>query len=107
MQVDTEIDKLLELSVIGSITKPSTWVNPLVVVPKKDASGVWICVDMQAANVAVVREPHILYTFNKGYHQILLALESHDLTTFASHRGIFRYNRLIFVMSAAAELHQK
>ena len=43
----------------------------------------------------------------EGYHQILLALESHDLTTFASHKGIFWYNRLIFVMSAAAELHQK
>ena len=124
-QVDTEIDKLLDLGVIEPVTKPPTWVNPLVVVPKRDSSNVRICVDMRAANVAIIREPYqistlddMLYTFNgctkftkldlnKGYHQISLAPESRDLTTFASHRGIFRYTRLIFGMSAAAELYQK
>ena len=37
-QVDTELDKLLELGVIEPVTKPPTWVNPLVVVPKTDPS---------------------------------------------------------------------
>ena len=124
-QLDEELDKLLELGVIEHVTKPPTWVNPLVVVPKKDGEGVRICVDMRIANTAIIREPYqiptldeILHTFNgctkftkldlnKGYHQILLDPNSRDLTAFACHRGIFRYTRLIFGISPAAEIYQR
>ena len=34
-QVDTEEDKLLEISVMKLVTKPATWVNPLVIEAKK------------------------------------------------------------------------
>ena len=34
-QVDTEEDKLLEISVIKPVTKSATWVNPLIIVAKK------------------------------------------------------------------------
>lgn len=34
-QVDTEEDKLLEISVMKRVTKPATWVNPLVIEAKK------------------------------------------------------------------------
>lgn len=37
----------------------------------------------------------------------MLASESGDLITFASHRGIFCYTRLIFGMSSSADLYQK
>jgi len=43
---------------------------------------------------------------NQGYHQLSLDPESRDLTTFACHKGIFRYTCLIFGMSAAAEVYQ-
>ena len=80
---------------------------------------------MRAANTAIIREPYqiptleeLLYEFNectvftkldlnKGYHQITLDTASRDLTAFATHRGIYRYARLIFGMSSAAELYQK
>lgn len=126
-QVDDELDKLLDYHVIEPVESPPTWVNPLVIVPKKDSSSTSIrmCVDMRAANAAVIREPYQIPTLeellhelngctvftkldlNKGYHQIALDTESRDLTAFATHRGIFRYTRLIFGMSSAAELYQR
>ena len=84
-----------------------------------------LCVDMRAANSSIIRELYqipmldeMLHEFNgctkftkldlnKGYHQVELSTESRDLTAFASHRGIFRYKRLIFGMSPAAEIYQR
>jgi hypothetical protein len=114
-QVDTELERLLELGVIEPVSKPPTWVNPIVVVPK-DGNNIRMCVDMRAPNSAIIREPYqiptleeLLHEFNgctvfskldlnKGYHQIELAEESRDLTAFATHKGIFRYTRLLFGM---------
>ena len=122
-EVDKEIDKLLDLGVLELVKKSPSWVNPLVVVPKK--KGIRLCVDMRVANTAIIREPYqiptleeILYTFNgctlfttldlnQGYHQISLDEKSRDLTAFASHRGILRYTRLIYGMSPASEIYQR
>ena len=123
-QVDDELDKLLADGIIEQVYTPPTWVNPLVVVPKKN-KGIRICVDMRIANSAIIREPYqiptldeVLHDFNnctkfetldlnQGYHQLELSRDSRDLTAFACHRGIFRYTRLIFGMSAAAEVYQR
>ena len=43
---------------------------------------------------------------NKGYHQIALSPKTRNLTSFATKKGIFRYTRLIFGMSDAAEIYQ-
>ena len=124
-QIDEELDKLLEYKVIEPVTSPPTWVNPLVIVPKPNASSIRICVDMRAANTAIIREPYQIPTLeeflhefngctvftkldlNKGYHQIALDPGSRDLTSFATHRGIYRYTRLLFGMSTASELYQR
>ena len=123
-EVDVELEKLLAKGVIEKVSTPPAWVNPLVVVPKKN-KGIRICVDMRVANSAIIREPYQIPTLeevllefngctkfatldlNQGYHQLALSPESRDLTAFACHRGIFRYTRLIFGMSAAAEVYQK
>ena len=122
-EVDAEIDKLLDLSVLEPVKKPPSWINPLVVVPKK--KGIRLCVDMRVANTAIIREPYqiptleeILHTFNgctmfttldlnQGYHQISLDEQSRDLTAFASRRGILRYTRLIYGISSASEIYQR
>ncbi len=41
-----------------------------------------------------------------GYHQLELTPESHQITTFAVHNGVYRYNRLIFGVSSASEQYQ-
>ena len=104
-QVDSELDKLLQLAVIEPISEPPTWISPLVIVPKKDCKSVRICVDMRAVNTSIIQEPYqiptleeILHIFNgctkftkldlnKGYHQISLTPESRNLTAFACHRA--------------------
>ena len=41
-----------------------------------------------------------------GYHQIELEPESRDITTFATHNGLYRYKRLIFGVTSASEQYQ-
>ena len=41
-----------------------------------------------------------------GYHQLELEPESRDITTFATHSGLFRYKRLLFGLSSASEQYQ-
>ncbi|XP_057299437.1 uncharacterized protein K02A2.6-like [Hydractinia symbiolongicarpus] len=125
-QLDMELEKLSELGVIEPIESPPSWVNPLVIVPKKTPSdGTRMCVDMRVANTAVIREPYqiptleeVLHEFNgctvftkldlnKGYHQIALDEANRDLTVFATHHGIFRFTRLIYGIAPAAEQYQR
>ena len=42
-----------------------------------------------------------------AYHQIELNPESRDITTFATHEGLFRYKRLMFGVSCAPEMYQR
>ena len=44
--------------------------------------------------------------FRCGYHQLALDEESRVLTTFATESGVYRYKRLIFGLSIAAEVFQ-
>ena len=82
-----------------------------------------MCVDMRAANASIFREPYRIPTLdelihkyngctvftklylNKGCHQIELDEESRNLSAFATHKGIFRYTRLLFDMSSAEIEH--
>ena len=80
---------------------------------------------MRKANAAVIRERHVIPKFDEmlpelhqakyfskidlreGYHQLMLHPDSRDITTFATHEGIFRYKRLIFGINSAFEIFQK
>ena len=41
-----------------------------------------------------------------GYHQIPLAADSRNITTFATHKGLRRYTRLNFGTNSASEMFQ-
>ena len=80
---------------------------------------------MRQANKAVLRERHpiptieyIMQILNKssvfskldlkwGYHQIELDNDSREITTFSTHKGLYRYKCLIFDISCAPELYEK
>lgn len=84
-----------------------------------------VCMDMQMANQAIVRERYpmstiddLIHTLNgatffsklnlrSGYHQLLLSPESRYITTFATHKGLWRYTRLNFGTNSASEIFQK
>ena len=80
---------------------------------------------MRRANQAIIRERIPIPTvdevvenlngsavFSKldlrlGFHQIELDEESRDITTFATHEGLFRYKRLSFGVNSAPEKYQQ
>ena len=124
-KVDDELDRLLKLDIIERVTGPTQWVSPIVTPPKpKSPEEVRICVDMRLPNKAIIRERHptptvddIIYRLNgatvfskldlnKGYHQLKLDEDSRHITTFTTHRGLFRYKRLSFGINSAAEVFQ-
>lgn len=118
-----ELRQLEELDIIESVSGPTLWVSPIVVVPKGFGQ-VRICVDMREANKAVKQEMHVMPTiddlvadFNgatvftkldlwSGYHQVELAPESRHITTFSTHVGLQRYKRLMFGINSASEIFQ-
>ena len=88
--------------------------------PKPKKGAIRLCLDMRKANEAVLRERHVIprldilpelnkaTVFSKidlkeGYHQIELHDNCRDITTFATHKGIYRYKRLIYGISSAFE----
>lgn len=80
---------------------------------------------MRQANKAILREKYPLPTFDtfmtklrntkyfsrldleSAYHQIELAGESRPITTFITHKGMFRYKRLMFGINSAPEIFQR
>ena len=79
---------------------------------------------MRRANTAISRERHVTPTINEiihdlngarffskldlnqGYNQLELEPSSRYITTFSTHVGLFRYKRLNFGISSAAEVFQ-
>ena len=53
--VEKKLQELESMDIIEKVENPSSWVSPLVVVPKNNKE-VRICVDMRRANEAVLRE---------------------------------------------------
>ena len=80
---------------------------------------------MRQANQSVSRERYpiptveeVLQHFNQstvfskldiklGYHQIVLDPESRQIITFMTHKGMYRYKRLMFGISCAPEMYNK
>ena len=84
-----------------------------------------MCGDYKQANKAVKRERHSIPTVEElmdnmdgavkyskvdlkaGYHQMIpFAENSRSITTFTTHQGLFRYERLPFGINAASEVFQ-
>ena len=124
-KVSAKLKELEDLDIIEKVDGPSSWVSPVVVVPKAGGKDIRLCVDMRQANQAVRRERYPIPTvdevfqdLNQGkifskldikwaYHQIELDEESREITTFTTHEGLYRYKRLMFGISSAPEQYQK
>ena len=120
-----KLDELESLDIIELVSGPSDWISPVVCVPKSNSNDIRLCVDMRIANTAVKRERYPIPTVDevvqelnhssvfskidlkKGYFQIELDEKSRDITTFGTHRGPYRYKRLIMGVSCAPEMYQK
>ncbi|KAL1424138.1 hypothetical protein MTO96_003636 [Rhipicephalus appendiculatus] len=122
---EKELERLLSEDIIEPAIGPTPWVSPVVIVPKPhQPDEIRICIDMRVVNTAIQRERHLCPTVDdiivalngatvfsnldlkNGYHQLELDAPSRQLTTFSTHVGLFRYKRLNFGISSAAEIFQ-
>lgn len=113
-KVAAELARLLDAGIIEKVSA-AEWVSPIVVVQKKDGT-IRLCVDLREPNKAVVIDgfplPHteeLLHAlsgaawFSKldlaaAYHQVELAEDSRELTTFITHEGLFRFRRVCLAL---------
>ena len=55
-QVEKELVRLENQGIIETVTGPTPWVSPIVVIPKANPSEIRMCIDMREANKAIERE---------------------------------------------------
>ena len=119
-----ELDRLVELGVIASVTKPTEWVSQICITMKKSGD-MRICLDPRELNKCLIRERFTLPVLDEvlheigrskfftkvdlasGYWQCKLDDKSSFLTTFQTCFGRFRWLRLPFGLSVSAEIFQK
>ena len=125
-KVEEELRELENADIIERVRGPTPWISPIVVTPKANRPDkIRICVDMRVPNKAITRSRISTPTvddiihhlngavvfskldLNKGYHQLELHPKSRDITAFATHIGTFRYKRLSFGITSAAEIFQE
>lgn len=124
-KLEKKLDELVQQDILEKVDAPSPWVSPVVVVPKRNDIQLWG--DIRKANQAVMRERYpiptveeILQDLNQStvfskldiklaYHQIELDPKSRHSTTFMTHKGMYRYKRLMFGVSCnyAPEMYNK
>lgn len=123
-KIEEKLNSLLMSDIIERVEEYSQWVSPLVTIVK-DNGDLRLCVDMRRANQAIHRESHLMPTFEDflprlkkarifsrldvkdAFHQVELDESCRYITTFITHKGVFRYKRLLFGISCASEMYQK
>ena len=108
-----ELDRLEASGVIEKVTF-SEWAAPIVPVLKQDGS-IRICEDYKLTVKAAKPSGTQFFlgnTFAKldlsqAYQHLLLEDEFKQLTTINTHKGLYRYNRLPFGVSAMLAIFQR
>ncbi|XP_031333862.1 uncharacterized protein LOC116163872 [Photinus pyralis] len=83
--VERKLDETLRKGIIEKVREPSEWVSPIVVI-FKPGGDIRICIDVR---------------------RVELDEESRPITTFITHKGMFRYTRLLFGVKSAPEIFQR
>ena len=110
-------------NIIARVTKPTDWVNSLVV-REKENGRLRLCLDPKDLNKAIKREHHPILTLEEitpnltgaklfstldarnGYWNIKLDEESSYLTTFNTPFGRFRFLRMPFGLRMSQDIFQ-
>ena len=122
-KLEAELCEMESQNIIARVTKPTDWVNSLVV-REKENGRLRLCLDPKDLNKAVKREHHPILTleeitpnltgakhFSKldarnGYWNIKLDEESSYLTTFNTPFGRFRFLRMPFGLRMSQDIFQ-
>lgn len=123
-RVDAELDAMLRAGVIEPVER-SDWATPLVIARKADG-GIRLCADYKVTlnKVLLVDRypvPKIDDLFSdlsgnnyftkldlsQAYNQLVLSEPSRKYTVINTHRGLFKYNRLVYGLSSSPGIFQK
>ena len=122
-KVTEEIEKLLQVGFIRPV-KRATWLNPIVVVPKKNGK-IQVGVDYRKLNAATVTDGfplpfidsvidmvagHECYNFLDGfggYNQIRMNPDDQEKTTFVTEWGVFVAEVMMFGLKMALAMFQR
>ncbi|KAL2235115.1 UNVERIFIED_CONTAM: Retrovirus-related Pol polyprotein from transposon [Sesamum indicum] len=118
-----EVEKLLKAGYVSEVQYTS-WLSNVVLVPK--SSEKWrMCVDFTDLNKACPKDPYPLPRIDtmvdstagyelfsmmdayQGYHQIQMAEEDRDKTSFVTDKGIYCYNMMPFGLKNAGATYQR
>ena len=119
--IEEEITKMLEQNIIRESDSP--WSSPIVLVKKKDNT-IRFCIDYRALNKITRGNSYPLPRIEdnlealkgnswfcaldmaSGYWQIKMADEDREKTAFASHMGLYEFNRMPFGLTNAPATFQ-
>ena len=122
-KVKIELNRLCELGILEKIEEPTQWMSQMAVATKRSGE-LRICIDPQALNCALVRECHMLPTFEDvlpslsgaqvfskldvadAFWHLELDDESAHLTAMGTPFGHYVWHRLPFGLSVSSELFQ-
>ncbi|GJU68838.1 reverse transcriptase domain-containing protein [Tanacetum coccineum] len=121
--IQEEVEKLVDAGIMKEVHYHSWLSNPVMV---KKHDGTWrMCVDFKDLNNACPKDCYPLpeidwkieslcgYPFKcfldayKGYHQIKMAKEDEEKTTFTTSQGIFCYSKMSFGLKNARATYQR
>jgi len=122
LAIDEHVRNMLEARVIEPCNGP--WASNLVVVKKKDGS-LRYCVDYRQLNLVTRRDAYPLpridacldalagskyfsaFNLQSGYHQVPMAIEDADKTSFVVRSGTYRFRRVPFGLCNAGSTFQR
>lgn len=123
-KIDKELDRLIQLGILKP-TQHSEYASPIVPVLKKDG-GLRLCADYSVTlNKQLIVDKYPLPTINElfsklnggvqfskidlsmAYNQFQLSESSQTLTTINTHRGLYKFTRLVFGLSSAPAIFQR
>ena len=124
-KVEAELEAMESDGIIEDVDGPTPWVSEMMALPKpSNPEELRIVVDSRAVNKAITRERHVTPTIEdlmidlngakiiskldlKGsFHQLALAKESRNITTFRTPKGLKRYTCLTQCLNSSMEMFQ-
>lgn len=124
LKLKHKLDSLENLGIIEKVSKPTEWVQSLVIVHEQNGD-LRLCLDPKQLNAAIMRPHFQIPSFEEitskmsgakffstldsrnGFWHVMLDEQSSELTTFNTPYGRFKFLRLPYGLCSASEVFQQ